>query len=536
MSAGGVFRRDSGPLSLADPPVYPALVGLSVAGAGGLLVLASMVFAPVLSAFGWRWPSVLAVLAWGLIGCGALLLVFALVWAWCRPPARRIESAMRRALCLHRHGNPLGLADGQLLPVIRCEVVRPGPPALYRLRVVGIASTVEDLARARSAISSALRGRFSSYSVVSVDTGLAHEYVDFFLEDVRQDRAIPVGQVSDMLSGDPTRLRVQVGVDLDLTSSGSILVAGKTRSGKTTGVLALLLQAASYGADAFGSRVLIVDPKQAELSRLPGVLTLDDDGQARGILDALRSFEDTIKIRQQALNDASVQHGDVRKWWDLGMHPSFVFIDEFVALRSLYPSGTAKEYAGYMVKDFEAVLRRIVTMGASAGCFVIVSIAQANADQLPTMLRDAFSTRVLFRPTPDEGRLMWDAVQVAGMPPRVYGPGEAWFTSSDGVHDSIYPVRFPRWSEGFRAYGELAQLLNNYDAVPAASSECDSLGSSARSALEPPAKPAVEPSSGASAEGAENRVAGLVLPPGTDPTRCQKHKRVPRVLGKEGTP
>lgn len=103
------------------------------------------------------------------------------------------------------------------------------------------------------------------------------------------------------------------------------MVAGKTRSGKTTGVIALLIQVLSYGPDDFGSTITIVDPKCAELSRLPFTVTLDDDGEATGILDALKAYVAIITRRQKFLNDLSEQTGDAVKWWDADFHPSFLF-------------------------------------------------------------------------------------------------------------------------------------------------------------------------------------------------------------------
>ena len=97
----------------------------------------------------------------------------------------------------------------------------------------------------------------------------------------------------------PTKLRVQDGTEIDLTTSGSMLAAGKTRSGKTTGIIALLLQALQCGRDVYGSECIIIDPKQAELSRLPHVVTLDADGEAKAILAALRWFEHAIAKRQR---------------------------------------------------------------------------------------------------------------------------------------------------------------------------------------------------------------------------------------------
>ena len=320
---------------------------------------------------------------------------------------------------------------------------------------------METITDAASAISTAINGRYVRYAVTQTDAGVAHDHVTLRIEDVTTDRSLRFEHVEDMRPTSPTRLRVQDGADIDLTTSGSILCAGKTRSGKTTGIIALLLQALQCGPDKYGSQVVIVDPKQAELSRLPHVVTLDEDGEAREILAALRWFAHIVAKRQQVLNDLSERHGDAVKWWEANMHPSFLFLDEYVALRSLFPSKAAKD-SDYCVNTFDAIIKRIVTMGASAGCYVIISIAEASVQEggLPSMLRSAMSTRILFRPTRPEGLLLWDTVKLDPLPERTYGPGDAWYSSTDGIHDAVSCVHFPRMA--FPIYKELGRLLSEY--------------------------------------------------------------------------
>lgn len=378
------------------------------------------------------------------------------------PNRQRIRYYARQALYDHHHGNPLALKEGERLPKLR---VIENAPGVFWLEVTALAVTVEELQTTQSALSSGMRGKLSSYAVTEVDADTAARHVRFKIEEVTVDRSITVTSLDDLAMDEVTHLNVQHGTRIDLMASGSMLVAGKTRSGKTTGIIALLLQVLAFGPDTHGSRVIIVDPKQAELSRVPHTVTLDPAGTAYPAFEAMREYEAAIKARQAALNDASELRGDAVKWWELDMHPAILFIDEFVALRSLIPSRADKERPDYSIKDFDDTLRRIITMGASAGCFVILSIAQANADQIPTMLRDAFSTRVLFRPTLDEGRLLWNTSQVNGLPHRLYRPGDAWFSSADGVHDAVSHVHFPRFAPGFGEYRMLGKLLTAYQAT-----------------------------------------------------------------------
>lgn len=206
-----------------------------------------------------------------------------------------------------------------------------------------------------------------------------------------------------------------------------------------------------------------MDPKRAELSRLPGVVTVDDDGGGRAILEALKNFAVLITERQAALNERSEQSGDAEHWWDVGMHPCFLFVDEYVSARGLLPKRADKDEPEYCLATFDSLIKRIVTMGASAGCYVIVSIAEASVEEggLPAMLRSAMGTKILFRPTLPEARLLWSADKLEAMMDKGhYGPGEAWFSSTDGEHDDISFVRFPRLE--FPAYKALDNLLRLY--------------------------------------------------------------------------
>lgn len=216
------------------------------------------------------------------------------------------------------------------------------------------------------------------------------------------------------------------------------------------------------GPDDYGSRVTIIDPKQAELSRLPHTVTLDADGEAKTILLTLESYCETIRKRQQILNDLSEKTGDAVKWWEAGFHPSFIFIDEYVACRTMFPKKAPKD-STYCLDTFDALIKRTVTMGASAGCYAIISIAEASVQEggLPAMLRSAMGTKVLFCPTLPEAKLIWDAEKLTELSTgRIYSAGDAWFSSTDGEHDAVSFVHFPHLD--FAVYSELGRLLTAY--------------------------------------------------------------------------
>lgn len=394
----------------------------------------------------------------------ATLLIFfaAVVMRLLMKPHYLICHQVKKGLLCYSQGNPLHLKDCERIPKITCKQVDEG---VYELNITASCRTCEELSELGSSISSALNKKFNQYAVTLTSSDIAFNSVIFRIEDVTIDRSLTFNDVSEMKPDEPTKLKVQQGTEIDLTTSGSILVAGKTRSGKTTGIISLLLQALQCGRDDYNSEVIIIDPKQAELSRLPHVVTLDENGEAKRILKAMQSFCDTIKARQKVLNDWSEHMGDAMHWYyaKINMHPSFLFIDEYVALRSLFPSKPSKDNPDYCLATFDGLLKRIVTMGASAGCYAIISIAEASVAEggLPAMLRSAMTTKILFKPTVEEARLIWDSDKLKDFNNgRVYNAGDAWFSSTDGKHDNVSYVHFPNMK--FKVYAELGRLLNEY--------------------------------------------------------------------------
>lgn len=377
--------------------------------------------------------------------------------------ASRIKYSVRKGLFCYQYGNPLNLKEAERLPKITCKKQRNG---LFALTISATSSSVEDILKLPSHISRMLNKRYRRYAVTSGVADSAFNNVTFFIEDVTVDNSLIVGDVNGLCPKKPYKLRVDKNHSIDLRYSQSMIFAGKTRSGKTTAVISLLFQTLLMGRDKYGSRIVIIDPKQAELSRLPYAVTLDEDGGARAILQAMREFAATITKRQKVLNDLSEKEGNAVHWWDIGMRPSFIFIDEYVALRSLFPKHPSKDEPGYCLADFDALLRRIVTMGASSGSFAIISIAEASVDKssgggIPAMIRSACTTKVLFKPLLPEAQLLWSNEMLSGLNTgRIYEAGDAWFSSTDGTHDMPTYVHFPVMK--FGEYRELGRLLKLY--------------------------------------------------------------------------
>lgn len=375
----------------------------------------------------------------------------------------RIKAMIRRRLFYAKAGNPLGLHEGDELPKVSVHLEYAGRIIIRgEIRIETTRTTADKLIALAPVISATLRRKFAALAVVATDTDPASTRVVYKIEDVNTSRKLKFDNPEDMYPQDVTKIAVQRDTYIDLTTSGSMLFAGKTRSGKTTAIISILIQILALGRDRFQSKVMILDPKRAELSMLPHVYAPSENGDAHAMLNAVKQFAATITKRQHYLNELSIERGgNAVHWWEAAMKPSILFIDEFVALRTLLPKRATKDDPDYSLAAFDNLLKRIITMGASSGSYVIISIAQANADELPTMLRDALSSRVLMRPTLAEARLLWDSRLLETIPERIYKAGQAWFTSTDGAHDdNVHFVDFPLLN--FGEYQALGHLLKRY--------------------------------------------------------------------------
>lgn len=372
---------------------------------------------------------------------------------------KRIEYCVKKRLFDPRYGNPLGFKDGELLPPVKCRRIKS---TTFDITVNAVSCTVEDLLKIAPVISSSINGRYRQYAAISSEADEAFNCVTYRIVDVLTDRSLTAYSAERLKSPDKTIIPVDTETYIDLKTSGSILVAGKTRSGKTTGIIAILLSVLQHGRDKYDSHVIIIDPKLAELSMIPQTITINPNGDAEALALKMKEFEDSMRTRQAVLNQLSKETGNAVKWWEAGMNPSFMFIDEYVALKCLIRK-PVKGNGGFNLAGFEDLLKRIITMGASAGCFVIISIAEASVEEggLPSMLKSAMTTKILFKPTVEEARLIWNSERLRCLNlGRNYGAGDCWFSSTDGVHDMPCYIHFPKME--FEVYRELGRLMREY--------------------------------------------------------------------------
>ncbi len=399
-----------------------------------------------------------------LIMASILVFIISILEHIFRSDKRRIKYAVRKRLCAFTMGNPLHLIDGEIEPSIKVRNSDKG----YIVRIGCASAKFEDVSTLATTISDCLQNKYGNYAVVFKEEDIAGRFVDYYIEDVVSgyNRQSVYKSLDDVISH-PTRIYINGDdyIDLLRVLNASTILAGRSRSGKSTaGISTFLIPTLMQGRDDFGSVVTIIDPKNAELSMCPYVLSPNIDGNVEHILDAIRDFNRLRIDRQKIINDACKKTGKAHKWHDkeLNLKRCLLFIDEFISLQDLFPKKPSKENPDYCITEFQGLLRQIATQGASAGCFLILSTAEASVGTggLESAVNNACGIRVLFKPSINEARFLWSSDKLEMMRERQYSAGDAWFSADDGINDNVSFVKFPRLE--FCEYEVLSRLLASY--------------------------------------------------------------------------
>lgn len=381
-----------------------------------------------------------------------------------RSDERQIKYCVLKALCSYNYGNPLGLKENTNMPVIKVSKTDSG----YMIRISCPSVDFNKLASLESTIGTSLTKKFKDYSVTNKFEDIACNYVDYYVENViekfsKQNIYKTVDDIP-IHNSHTLEIRNDVLIDLSKVLNSSCLLVGKTRSGKSTGAIStFLLPILLQGKDEYNSEVIIVDPKNAELSQCSCVLSPEKNGDVSHILKAIESFNETRIKRQEYLNKETLKNnGESVKWWELGMKPSILFIDEFIAFQGMIPKKAPKDNPLYCLEHFKSLLQSIVTQGASAGTFLILSTAEASVESggLSKIVNNACGIKVLFKPTKAEASFLWDSNKLENFREWQYSAGDTIFSIDDGFHNMVSFVKFPKLE--FGEYKALSQALKEY--------------------------------------------------------------------------
>lgn len=164
-----------------------------------------------------------------------------------------------------------------------------------------------------------------------------------------------------------------------------MLITGMTGSGKTTALYYLLL----FFEFKYGKKsIFLIDPKEESLAVFGRKRKYRTAIHSERIMKMIKYFvrlmEERKKEMRKVINKSNKFDSDALSF---GFSPKFIFIDELSALNV----ALSKEEKN----EFYALLSQVILLGRSLGFFVIISLQQYNAKELPTSLSEQIGFKVV---------------------------------------------------------------------------------------------------------------------------------------------
>ena len=294
-----------------------------------------------------------------------------------------------------------------------------------------------DIEKMAEDINSSFRGKLGAYAVTSAmitTDGLLYKFV---LEDVAIDKTWRPATLED-IKAEKYIIKLQKGLEVDLSERAHIAIWGKTGSKKTTVLFGIILQLFSMGAD-----VRFIDGKD-EFSAFSGFYPIEKIvSDSDEVFEQLEDILAIIKERQKIMADEVQKRGKMGlKASEVGLRPVVLIADEIGSIVALMDSKQSKKF----VADLTAIIQR----GRSVGVSVIASTQDPSTDTLPQKIRQQFATKILLgSANSDTQRMAFGEVATAGNVEDFRG-----FYTCDGLTNQ--PMKFfvcDLYSHGFNELG-----------------------------------------------------------------------------------
>ena len=346
---------------------------------------------------------------------------------------KKAEKAVTKSLLATMAVNRL-----QDTPHISVPSVRVGAslPSHITVRVEKLAG-MYDVDKLTEDINSSFRKKLGAYAVTSAMITTDGLFYKFLLEDVGTDKTWRPATTDD-IRAEKYIIKLQEGLEVNLSERAHIAVWGKTGSKKTTVLFGIILQLFSMGAD-----VRFIDGKD-EFSTFSGFYPIEkivsDPDDVFGQLEDILAI---IKERQKIMADEVQKRGKMGlKASEVGLRPVVLVADEIGSIVALMDSKQSKKF----VADLTAIIQR----GRSVGVSVIASTQDPSTDTLPQRIRQQFATKILLgSANSDIQRMAFGEVATAGDVEDFRG-----FYTCDGLTNQ--PMKFfvcDLYSHGFNELG-----------------------------------------------------------------------------------
>lgn len=222
-----------------------------------------------------------------------------------------------------------------------------------------------------------------------------------------------------------------------LKSNTNIGIYGRTGTGKTIALQWYLFNALSKGCGIDDDSCLaIVDGKGADLYALGKLLQaelgekISVGSSPTSLAQISRQFVELMDKRFEIIKLHSKLNAD---GYELGLTPSFLFVDELASIRD--SCGSSKQLWNEILQNLGLIARK----GRQAGCHLVLSTQDPNAENIPVELRNQISAVLyLGAPGADRLKMAFSMCELENVPTVSDRKGEALFYA-DGLN-SVEPV------------------------------------------------------------------------------------------------
>lgn len=311
---------------------------------------------------------------------------------------KKAEKAVTKSLLATMAVNRLQDTPHISVPSVRVGASLPSHITVTVEKLAGM----YDIEKLTEDINSSFRGKLGAYAVTSAMITTDGLFYKFVLEDVGTDKTWRPATTDDV-KAEKYIIKLQEGLEVNLSERAHIAIWGKTGSKKTTVLFGIILQLFSMGAD-----VRFIDGKD-EFSAFSGFYPIEKIvSDPDDVFEQLEDILAIIKERQKIMADEVQKRGKMGlKASEVGLQPVVLVADEIGSIVALMDSKQSKKF----VADLTAIIQR----GRSVGVSVIASTQDPSTDTLPQKIRQQFATKILLgTANSDTQRMAFGEVATAG--------------------------------------------------------------------------------------------------------------------------
>ena len=226
------------------------------------------------------------------------------------------------------------------------------------------------------------------YVAMSMQKSANGNSLIYQLNDLKAPNQIEISSPFQIYSGPVVQLDKRVCIDWD--KAYHAVISGVTGSGKTMLIEYLIANAKNANWD-----IRVLDPKQSDLARIKDtgqIAVADEKDEMLSLLH--ESVKEMQHVQKQYKEDPAVD-----------LVPHLIVVDELAALKAMLDRKEQQQ----LLND----LKQIALLGRQAKFHLVIGVQQANANNIPTEIREQMGIKILLgNSTNEERKFLFTECQV----------------------------------------------------------------------------------------------------------------------------